>query len=1026
MALVLLLPSLAAGQSGIQGLVTDPSGAAVPGVTVEASSPALIEKTRVAVTDQNGQYSILGLVPGVYSVTFSLAGFSTVRREDITLRQDFTAPVNAQLQVGALTEQVTVDAKAPLVDVTRLSDPKTVTSTMMTVLPLGNRTTTEILQATVPGVQAGALGTMTYRGSTDTLLTVDGNRTTFLNAFAGAGATTLTLAAEAYQEYSVTTGIDAVDSGNSGMRVNVVPKDGGNTFAGSLFTIYQGLNWRNDNIAPQYKVPPFNFTQGTGNRYSFDINPSFGGPIMRDKLWYQATFRYGDTKVNNLGIFEDSNPDPRLYTSDLRRGVYNNNEFFNGGIRVTWQSSEKDKVAGYYDNQKRDQPFFSVAGPFVDPMASMHYEEKYGRNTGLKWTRTQTPRLLFETQASAFAQHLAQRYRGAALPWSPREGAAETSFASLPVATAAISSYNVNNIVTNMGTAGDQGHARTRTARAEMTYYTGSHTFRVGGTFFHGNDVSQFRRVGDVQYIYNAATVSGVQTVTPVSISANLPTNIVTRVADIGLWFQDQWTRNRLTTKLGVRYDGLRTGYPDQYQPASPWLGELRFPGASFLRWHDVTPRASIAYDLFGDGRTAIKAGIARFVVGENIGTTRTANPMNRISRTITQPWTDLNGDGVVFNADRSVQWNEINFGTPFQGRFQDSPFGTPVITTEYDPEYTKGWYKRGYEWEADVSVSHQVLSRLSSTFSWYHRSVGNQVATDNLNTDPSSLYYTGPFCLRAPTNAGLPNSGGFDVCGLYDQTPLGATEAARATTNSGRFANFVTHRKNLGTGKGAIDVTDGFDLNLTGRLQNNIFIQGGFDYRTRRTDICDPIDNPELLYCRSRVPWTILPRLSGAFMLQEYEALGAAKAIVRGIQVSATYRADRGPVQSATWTSCDRITAACTVNDFAASAAAGLPALGRPLRLVSGQKTVQLIEPNTLYLPYVHLLNARLAKRVEIARYSVTLGVDLYNTLNNGATQGFVAAYGFTGTPAADRTWGRPTSIIAGRSYRINANVTF
>jgi hypothetical protein len=92
----------------------------------------------------------------------------------------------------------------------------------------------------------------------------------------------------------------------------------------------------------------------------------------------------------------------------------------------------------------------------------------------------------------------------------------------------------------------------------------------------------------------------------------------------------------------------------------------------------------------------------------------------------------------------------------------------------------------------------------------------------------------------------------------------------------------------------------------------------------------------------------------------------------------------------------------------------------------VSGQKTVQLIEPNTLYLPYVHLLNARLAKRVEIARYSVTLGVDLYNTLNNGATQGFVAAYGFTGTPAADRTWGRPTSIIAGRSYRINANVTF
>jgi hypothetical protein len=1026
LGLLLLIPTLAAGQTGIQGLVTDSSGGAMPGVTVEAASPALIEKVRVAVTGDNGQYRILGLVPGVYTVTFSLGGFTPVKREGIQLVQDFTAPINVTLQVGGVAEQITVEATAPIVDVTRLSDPKTVNSTMMSVLPLGNRTTTEILQATVPGVQAGALGTMTYRGSTDTLLTVDGNRTTFLNAFAGAGATTLTLAAEAYQEYSVTTAIDAVDSGNSGMRVNVVPKDGGNQFSGTLFTIYQGLKWTSNNIPEEYRVPPYNLTQGTGNRYQFDINPSFGGPIKRDGLWYQATLRYGNTKVNNLGIYEDSNPDPRIYQSDVSKAVFNNNEFFNGGIRITWQASPKDKVAGYYDNQRRDQPFFGLGGFSPDPSSTMHYGEDYARNTGIKWTRTQTSRLLFEAQASAFGQHLAQRYRGAALPWSPREDAATTSYLDLPVATAAISSYSINNVVTNMGIAGDQGHARTRTARGDMTYYTSAHTFRVGGTFFHGNDVSQFRRVGDIQYLYSAATVGGVTTYTPNQISANLPTNIVTRVVDIGLWFQDQWTHNRLTTKLGVRYDGLRSGYPDQFQPASPWLAELRFPGASFLRWHDITPRASIAYDVFGDGKTALKGGVARFVTGENIGTTRAANPMSRIVRTATAAWTDLNGDFTVYNADRSVQSNEINTGTEFQGRFQDSTFGSPLITTDYDPDYINGWYKRGYEWETDISISQQILPRLSGTFTWYHRTAGNQIATDNLNITSSSAYYTGPFCLRAPTNTGLPDGGAFDVCGLYDQTALGATEAARATTSDGRYANFVTHRTNLGTGEGMTDVTNGFDLNLNGRLTNGAFIQGGFDLRTRLTDTCDVIDNPEVRYCRTRNPWTLLPRFTGAYTLQDYESLGFARAIVRGIQVSGTYRMDRGATEAALWTACDRITAVCTVNDFANSAALGLPTLGRPLRAVTGQKQIQLIEPNTLYYSYVHVFNARFAKQVNIQRNPLTLGVDLYNLFNAGDTQTFQTAYGFTGTPEVDRTWSRPLSIIPGRSYRVNATLAF
>ena len=115
---VLLLTAFVAAQTGqIVGVVRDASGAALPGVTVEATSPALIEKSRVTTTDANGRYRITSLPVGQYSVTFRLEGFSTVRREGIALTADFTANVNAEMKVGEIKETVTVVAEAPVVDV---------------------------------------------------------------------------------------------------------------------------------------------------------------------------------------------------------------------------------------------------------------------------------------------------------------------------------------------------------------------------------------------------------------------------------------------------------------------------------------------------------------------------------------------------------------------------------------------------------------------------------------------------------------------------------------------------------------------------------------------------------------------------------------------------------------------------------------------------------------------------------------------------------------------------------------------
>ena len=131
----LALPAIAFAQSGVAGIVKDTSGAVLPGVTVEASSPALIEKARTAVTDGSGQYRIINLQPGRYTVTFTLAGFSVIRRDDVDIPSDFIANVNADMRVGGLEETVTVTGESPVVDIQSARRQRVMDNEMIQSLP---------------------------------------------------------------------------------------------------------------------------------------------------------------------------------------------------------------------------------------------------------------------------------------------------------------------------------------------------------------------------------------------------------------------------------------------------------------------------------------------------------------------------------------------------------------------------------------------------------------------------------------------------------------------------------------------------------------------------------------------------------------------------------------------------------------------------------------------------------------------------------------------------------------------------
>jgi hypothetical protein len=280
---------MAYAQASITGIVRDSSGAVLPGVTVEAASPALIEKVRTAVTDGTGQYRIVDLRPGPYSLTFMLSGFSSVRREGIELTGTFTATVNVQMGVGALEETVTVTGEAPTVDVQNTVRQRVMDREILDSLPI-SRSHTQ-LAVLVPGVtttvedvggsSTGGQGAVVAHGSRGSDLNTTLSGLAMAGPRAGGGGTTLLSSNfAAYEEVTVDTGGVDAEHAAGGVRINEIPRNGGNTFRGTFFGAVSTESMQSDNYTDELRAAGL----GTPNTIKklWDINPGFGGPMRRD------------------------------------------------------------------------------------------------------------------------------------------------------------------------------------------------------------------------------------------------------------------------------------------------------------------------------------------------------------------------------------------------------------------------------------------------------------------------------------------------------------------------------------------------------------------------------------------------------------------------------------------------------------------------------------------------------------------------------------------------------------------------
>ena len=178
----------------------------------------------------------------------------------------------------------------------------------------------------------------------------------------------------------------------------------------------------------------------------------------------------------------------------------------------------------------------------------------------------------------------------------------------------------------------------------------------------------------------------------PQSVTLRIPRDQDDGYSDLQAFVQDRWTLGRATITGGLRYDYFVGYVNDSTLPASRWNAAQFFPGFELQHWHDISPRGGIAYDLFGNGKTAIKMSVARYVAPESNGTAQANNPQTTIGRTDTRTWSDLNGDYTIYNPDGSVQWAEL-------GPTSNVNFGKSIPTTATrDPQTLNGWNARGFD----------------------------------------------------------------------------------------------------------------------------------------------------------------------------------------------------------------------------------------------------------------------------------------------------------------------------------------
>ena len=975
---LVIFPATVSAQASITGVFTDSSGGVLPGVTVEASSPALIEKVRSVVTDGTGQYRIVDLPAGTYTLTLTLAGFSRFKRDGVELTGTFTASVNGQLRVGAIEETITVTGETPIVDVQGSRVQKTIDSSTIAAIP--NARQYFSFTALVPGISiqgsdvGGSLGPtfsvfQAHGGRrNEGRLQVDGTEVAFL------GVSFYVADTGAAQEIAVTVTGAMGEAVTGGPVMNVVSRSGGNIFSGSLFANFANNSMQADNMTQALRDAGLRAPNPL--QKIWDASVWSGGAIQKDRLWFFANARHQGNRKLVAGMWQNLNagdPTKWTYEPDLGRQATEDGTWKNVGLRLTWQATPRNKIVAWWDEQDVCRLCLTGSGTVTNSPEAASTSGAYPESVGrISWTSPLTPRLLLEANVR---QHIEQP--GGKEKGNNRDLIQVTEQAGIIPGLI----YRSQNWTL--------GHIRTVAPTASVTYITGAHSMKAGYTY------TLYRRLFGGSYTNDPGLAYRFRDGVPNQLTMSaIPAITWNATRTQAAFVEDRSTFGRLTLQGGLRYEHIGGNFADttlgprRFMPVA-----LVFPAQdSPVNLHELFPRMGASLDLLGTGKTALKVTLGRYppdVAGtgtiDNVG-----NPSLNVATTTNRSWNDANRNYVpdcdllnpaaqdlrAGGGDVCGQWTNVNFGKN-------------VASTSYDPAILDGWGLRPYSWDLTATVQHELVPRVSVELSYARRIYGNFLVTDNRAVGPADF---SPFSITAPVDSRLPGGGGFVITDLNDVKPEKFGQVDNFVTSASRFGNQTEHY-------------NGVDLSINVRPSRGLTIQGGLGTGRSTTDACDvtpKVDDPTTRFCHLQTPFlTNVMGLVG-YTIPRIE-----------LQVGATFQSK--PFQGVNVPS---ITSQSLVATYVVSNALIAPSLGRNLAGGTANVTVNLVEPGTLYGDRINQLDLRVGKRFAFGRRKASIGLDLYNALNSSAVNGYNQTYG--------TSWLTPQSVLVARFAKVSAQIDF
>ena len=1009
LALAAAVPCDAFAQA-IEGVVQDASGAALPDVTVQAESSALIEKVRIVVTDGSGQYRIEGLRPGTYTVTFKHEAFRSHVRAGVQITGAFTASVNAQLVPGVVAEAITVTGETPAVDIRSAAAATTLRAEVVKALPTV-RSSYNALVVLMPGVVTTTNDVVT--GTTTMQFPLHGGRANegrlTIDGVPVAGAssnspTGFSMDAGVAEEVTFAVAGGLGETETAGLIVAIVPRTGGNSTHGSLFASGTGERLQFDNLTPALREMGVSSPSPLSKVY--DVSGAFGGPITRDRLWYFAAAHRGGSTTKSTDVYYNVNagdPAQWLYAPDMSRIVYSDRLFENASARITWQMTLRNKVGGFWDQETLCRTCTGATSAGVDPArVSPEAVGVFGRPLRIAqatWSSPASNRMLVEAG-------FGNTYFGFGNFERKPNPTRELIRVLEQCASGCAANGNIPGLVYRSQDFSD-AYTSSYLWKGSVSYVTGSHSVKVGyQRTFMTQDMTWTTNNQNLTYRFN----NGVPNQLTQSIS---PWTNRARAMWDAVFAQERWTRGRLTLQAAVRFDRAWSWFPAQQEGPSRFLPVPivvpETPGVD--GYTDISPRIGAAYDLLGNGRTALKVHFGRYLEGAGTGGLYTAtNPTLRMPQTtpmlgtagVTRAWNDANRNWVPDCDLLNPNAQDLRqSGGDMCGVMSNTRFGQNVLTNNFDPALLRGWGVRPSDWTLDVSIQQQILQRASATLSYSRRWFNGFTVADNLALEPSDLT---AFSVTAPVDPRLPDGGGYVVSGLYDVVPGKAGQVSNLIADSSSYGRWYQY-------------FSGLDATLNLRAAGFTFI-GGTSTGQTVADNCDVRARLPELSTNAAGSSLFGPGLAGAtvspvnpychvaFGIQtQFRGLAAYELPGIGAQLSTTFQSKPGTMLAA---------------NYAAPNAAVAASLGRDLSGNASNVTVNLVAPGTRYGDRINQVDVRLAKVLRYGRSRTMMALDIYNTLNSSAG----LTYNNTFVPGV--AWPRPNAILTPRFFRITVETEF